>query len=912
MTLNNCSVSNSVMDYSSSIKLSITSPVTALCFDPSRKEVITGFEDGGIVYWDVIVGRKVKSLSIHTSWITSIYYWEKTKSVITMSHEGIIAFWQGLLLIDWYNLYRAVYTCLVVDNLKEFVCGTGDGLLIIPINKHRSSGKFLNVYEKKQLQGHTDVVRCLVSFENRVFSGGFDGQIIIYDTCGKLDPTTRILLRIPRAHDGIISCLVKANSTYDYQKLVISGSFDRLVKIWNDEGQLMYTVENLNDIVISIAHIPTTDTFWVTSGGFQARIFDIYTGENVTEYVNTFMNLEKQPYQLRLITFCADLNMIVGSTSRHYLIIWKYNSESSVLTLKTESGVQCLCASYKPPFSIFSSGSDDRLCRWERKGQTHFSYVQHEEIIHESCDEKLSEWLQGKLRTQAVQTKDIEKLKSSLPRTLLSNKSNIYSPKRSTTAHTYHRNTSPVKIKAKQNTVVMTNCQSAIIRDTKDIVLNKARARNFLRMIYVDELDFVVAACEDGVVYVLGYDLKSTKKFLTDASCNDENISKANYKTFSKMNLQSNVTGDFKEIILSSPKLLKVFNKLTGTSEQIETTNINDYTNEELSPEIYIQSNPLITMAEDKQTLESVSRHIFGMKCRFVLVGHNDSVTCLLSVNYKMDPIHQFILLTSGWDRCICIWDLKSGELIDKFQETQCPTQKDSHKAAKGAVLDMAYNPELDIFAYACSDWFIYVRKFSVNGNKMDLQTKLIGHNGPVNCVVYNPSNFESGNQSEWITGSDDCTIRIWKTTKEEEMCRLTLNANGPITCLCLDLKRNILLAGVDKEIKIYDPLTGHVYRNYKGHEDIIRSIAILLEEDEYVSASADGQIRIWNAWKGNRNSLPISLTDQESVLAAAKQAAAKLSLNPAASLGAAARAFSKAGRFRCIVECLMRHQHAK
>nr|CAX73558.1 hypotheticial protein [Schistosoma japonicum] len=137
----------------------------------------------------------------------------------------------------------------------------------------------------------------------------------------------------------------------------------------------MYTVENLNDVVISIAHIPTTDTFWVTSGGFQARIFDIYTGENVTEYVNTFMNLEKQPYQLRLITFCADLNMIVGSTSRHYLIIWKYNSESSVLTLKTESGVQCLCASYKPPFSIFSSGSDDRLCRWERKGQTHFSYV---------------------------------------------------------------------------------------------------------------------------------------------------------------------------------------------------------------------------------------------------------------------------------------------------------------------------------------------------------------------------------------------------------------------------------------------------------------------------------------------------------------------------------------------------------
>lgn len=26
------------------------------------------------------------------------------KTVITMSHEGIVAFWQGLLLIDWYNV----------------------------------------------------------------------------------------------------------------------------------------------------------------------------------------------------------------------------------------------------------------------------------------------------------------------------------------------------------------------------------------------------------------------------------------------------------------------------------------------------------------------------------------------------------------------------------------------------------------------------------------------------------------------------------------------------------------------------------------------------------------------------------------------------------------------------------------
>ncbi|CAH8828644.1 unnamed protein product [Trichobilharzia szidati] len=883
--------------------------------------VICSSIDGGITYWDVVLGRKVKSLAFHTSWITAIYYWEKTKTVVTISHEGIIAFWQGLLLIDWYNMYQAVYNCLVIDNLKEFVCANGDGLLIIPADRHRSTGKFLNNCKKKQLQGHADVVRCLVSFENRMFSGGFDGQIIVYDTSGKLDLTTRILVKIPRAHNGIISCLVKAHSVQNQQNLVISGSFDRYVKVWNDEGQLMYTVENFNNPIISIAHIPTTDTFWVTSGGCQARIFDVQTAEDVTDFVNTFINWGKKPYQLRLITFCPDLNMIVGSTSRQYLLIWKYNSESSALTLQTESGIQCLCASYKPPFSLFSSGSDNHLLRWERKGQTHFSYMKQEEMIHESIEEKLFEWLQEKMRTQTVQTREIEALKSSLPRTLLLstspsitslNKSSVHASKRSVTSCSHYRHESPIRAKSRMNTPVDTHIQNVPNSNSKEVTINKARGKNFLRMLYVDELDFLIAACEDGVVYVLGYDLNATKKFLTNASFTDEKDHLDHHAENILQIRDSTETGDSNEKILNSPKLLKIFNKLEGNSEQEESTNQRSDNSDKINSCIRKKSNPLIQMADDRQTLESVSRHLFGMKCRFVLMGHKDSVTSLMIIKYPEDPIHQFVLVTSGWDRRICIWDLKSGTLIDKFHETVDADEKDNQKASKGAILDMAYDPELNIFAYACSDWCIYIRKFSLNGGEMHLQNKLIGHSGPVNSIIYKPSNTDSNNQSEWISGSDDCTIRVWNTTNQEAVCRMTLNTNGPITCLCLDTKRNILLSGVDKEIKIYDPQTGHVYRNYKGHQDIIRSIVVLPEDDEYISASADGQIRIWSAWKGSRNPIPVASTDNDSALEAAKIAAIKLSSNPAASIGAAARAFSKAGRFRCIVECLIRHERVK
>ncbi|CAH8452553.1 unnamed protein product [Heterobilharzia americana] len=877
-----------------------------------------------------IIGKKHLVPSIHFN------PREKTKTVITTSHEGLIAFWQGLLLIDWYNIYRAVYNSLIVDNLKEFICGTSDGLIIFSIDRHRSSGKFLNVYTKRQLQEHIDVVRCLVNFENRLFSGGFDGQIVVYDTSGKLESKTRVLLKNSRAHNGIISCLVKAYNVCSNQNLVISGSFDRYVKVWDDEGQLINTIENFNNSISSIAYIPTTDTFWVTSGGCQAQIFDVQTAEDVTDFVNTFINWENRPYQLRLITFCADLNMIVVSTSRQYLLTWKYNSESSALTLKTESGIQCLCASYKPPFSLFSADSDNHLLRWERRGQTHFSYIRQEEIIHESIDEKLQEWFQEKMRTQAVQTREIEVLKSSLPKTLLLSTSSpsllleskfsknlTNQKKRSVTVYSNRRDYSPNRIKSRMNTLINMNCQSQPQKNAKELIINKARGRNFLRMVYVDELNFLIAACEDGVVYLLGYDLQATKKFLTNASItnneNDDIEQDTRNIIESENNTKSQYTNvkeidNFNKLILNSPKLLKIFKKLQGIIEQTESINEVDNTIEISSLGTSKKLNPLIKMAEDKQTLESVSRHLFGMKCRFVLMEHKDSVTSLMTINYAKDPIHPFVLVTSGWDRRICIWDLITGKLIDKFNEHITGNEKCNEKAAKGAILDMVYNPEDSTFAYCCSDWLIYVRKFSLNGNEMYLQNKLIGHNGPVNCIIYKPSSVDNSNQSEWISGSDDCTIRIWRTTNEEAICRMTLNANGPITCLCMDMKRNILLSGVDKEIKIYDPQTGHVYRNYKGHQDIIRSIIILPEDDEYISASADGQIRIWSTWKGgNRNPLSITTTDQQSALqGAAKISPIKLSLNPAASIGSAARAFSKAGRFRCIVECLIKHERIK
>ncbi|VDQ12121.1 unnamed protein product [Trichobilharzia regenti] len=130
-----------------------------------------------------------------------------------------------------------------------------------------------------------------------------------------------------------------------------------------------------------------------------------------------------------------------------------------------------------------------------------------------------------------------------------------------------------------------------------------------MRMLYVDDLDFLIAACEDGVVYVLGYDLTATKKFLTNASFTDENdhlnqyaenIPQIKDSTESQCNCVTE-TGDSNEKILNSPKLLKIFNKLQGSSEQEEDIRQRRESSEKIKSFIRKKSNALIQMADDRQ-----------------------------------------------------------------------------------------------------------------------------------------------------------------------------------------------------------------------------------------------------------------------------------------------------------------------
>lgn len=85
-----------------------------------------------------------------------------------------------------------------------------------------------------QLQQTTDFVKCMSAADNRLVCGTFDACIYMFET-----NTGRQILRINKAHKATVSAI-----SYDRDNTrIISGSFDKSVKIWNLDGSMIFVID---------------------------------------------------------------------------------------------------------------------------------------------------------------------------------------------------------------------------------------------------------------------------------------------------------------------------------------------------------------------------------------------------------------------------------------------------------------------------------------------------------------------------------------------------------------------------------------------------------------------------------------------------------------------------------------------
>jgi WD40 repeat protein len=208
---------------------------------------------------------------------------------------------------------------------------------------------------------------------------------------------------------------------------------------------------------------------------------------------------------------------------------------------------------------------------------------------------------------------------------------------------------------------------------------------------------------------------------------------------------------------------------------------------------------------------DSVSNRVAGTTLRYTLKEHKEPVSSV--VCFYKEGTHW--LLSTGWDRRICLWDVKEGKLVDIFRQSvprfnqslsetslaklNARGSSNSNLFAGGSaaeelcaddiVLGIEYAPDRGEFCYCSADKQAYVRKFSQNGSEMTLQVVLQGHEGDVTAVKWHKMN------QNWITASEDRTIRIWPANGIP--CLRIFNNDTPVTALCIDILNGCIISGL-------------------------------------------------------------------------------------------------------------------
>ncbi|KAL4227310.1 hypothetical protein ACF0H5_012756 [Mactra antiquata] len=737
-----------------------TRAITALGYNPARREILMGCEDGVIKTWESESGKQISVACEHKGWITDFLYWADAKLMLSSANDrNIIAWASGGGVYDRISIGVPVY-CMAI-NLRRFqlVCGVKDGIHVYALDENKESGHVINVNKVLYIaREHTDIVRCIICTDTRTYSAGYDQRLIIYDSSFTGDNSLEAINIIDNAHDAGISCLLLAKDN-ENNSWILTGSFDKSVKIWTADGKPVHKLDNFISTVSGICYVPRNKTVWVAGGTSYASLFDPKSGDNVSDFIGTFQQQEEEKYHLQILKFFPELNQVVASTSRRHLIVWKYNPSGCVTALKCKVPLESLCYTRKVPILIFSGDHDGAIVKWERMQSNHFMYSKETFVVSDSKVKKkrktgskkrelmLEQELNDKLNAMQGKTEDIAK----------TNNKNIQS---------HYAFNKPIVPPASTHNHPHTT---------------------ILKILFVESLDIILAASEDTNIYVWGFD--------------DQAVSV----------LQNMKPQDMQSLVTK-------YSILLDSDSELLPQNTKDLDS------------------------DSVTNRVAGFICKYVFCEHESCVTSLVVIE-KEENTDSTYLLSGGWDRRICIWDLENGRLHDTFRNTGKTNHENMELACDGVIMDMDYNPIQKEFAYSSSDKMVYIRKFSTTGSKMTLVNTLQGHDAEVTCVKWNSIT------NKWVTGSEDATIRIWSGTGLNE-CEQILAAQGGVCSLCIDKVNGAIVAGIQQIIRVYDPEFYRLIQTNVGHTDSVRCIIHIKERNQYVSSSWDNSIRVWNAWK--------------------------------------------------------------
>ena len=256
-----------------------------------------------------------------------------------------------------------------------------------------------------------------------------------------------------------------------------------------------------------------------------------------------------------------------------------------------------------------------------------------------------------------------------------------------------------------------------------------------------------------------------------------------------------------------------------------------------------------IVTGSDDTNINVYDTQTGALKAR--LEGHDGGVWALQYVGNT--------LVSGSTDRSVRIWDIERGICTHTFlghtSTVRCliilmPVV--IGRTASGTPIMMPKEP---LIITGSRDSTLRVWKlpkpgdpsFMSNGVAQDdqdcpyLVRTLNGHGHSVRAIAAHGDTL--------VSGSYDCTVRVWKISTGETMNRL-IGHGSKVYSVVLDHEKNRCISGsMDTMVKVWSLDTGNLLYNLEGHTSLVGLLD--LQRGRLVSAAADMNLRIWDLDSG-------------------------------------------------------------
>ncbi|KAJ7533731.1 hypothetical protein O6H91_13G061400 [Diphasiastrum complanatum] len=316
-------------------------PILSLAFNSDRNEIFSGSQDclikvGALAFSQLDLFNRnplqLRSQQGHQAWVTDLLYSSLVKILFSCSLDGNILAWSDKGKLLQVIEFGGPVTALSWDSKRRHLVAGGRGIVRlfhiihssanVFVNRNKFMTCYLNSHRVKFMQPssyvsvHEDVVQAICCSESGdIFTTGFDRNICMFNSSNP-GATMR---KISKCHEGAI-CAAAYNID---GKVLLTGSYDGTVKMWSHAGHCLDTFKGVNDRVTSIAYVPSTKTIWVTGKDRYPIVIDAISLADVTEWVADTSNIRK--LHLRKVHHASNQNLVIGSSKKHEIIIWRFN-----------------------------------------------------------------------------------------------------------------------------------------------------------------------------------------------------------------------------------------------------------------------------------------------------------------------------------------------------------------------------------------------------------------------------------------------------------------------------------------------------------------------------------------------------------------------------------------------------------